>query len=162
MRANQSSLELPSVGIVSGLDEDERRILASYGEFFTVSADSVVVRQNEQQDSLYVVIEGKLNVYAEVDERNILLETLACGDSFGEVTIFDPGSASATVTTVERSRIWRIDRQALKELLEKNPGKGEKVLIQICTKLSSRLRTTTRKLAAAQEAVSRSFSWMEN
>jgi CRP/FNR family cyclic AMP-dependent transcriptional regulator len=159
MSEHLSRPELPNIGIVAEMEEDERRLLGSYGEFLPAHKDTVVIKQGEPQNSLFLIISGLLHVHAETDDRSILLGALKAGDMLGEVNIFDPGEASATVSAVEFSQIWRIDRQMLEDFLNDYPSEGDLLLIQICTQLSKRLRATNQKVAAAQEAVSKSFSW---
>jgi CRP/FNR family cyclic AMP-dependent transcriptional regulator len=159
MSEHLSRPELPNIGIVAEMEEDDRRLLGSYGEFLPAHKDTVVIKQGEPQNSLFLIISGLLHVHAETDDRSILLGALKAGDMLGEVNIFDPGEASATVSAVEFSQIWRIDRQMLEDFLNDYPSEGELLLIQICTQLSKRLRATNQKVAAAQEAVSKSFSW---
>jgi CRP/FNR family cyclic AMP-dependent transcriptional regulator len=158
MSDHLSRPELPNIGIVAELDEDERRLLSSYGEFLPGHKDTVIIKQGEPQDSLFLVISGLLHVHAETNGRSILLGSLHAGDMLGEVNIFDPGEASATVSAVEFSQIWRIDRQMLEDFLNDYPSEGELLLIQICTQLSKRLRATNQKVAAAQDAITQSFS----
>ena len=151
--------ELPAIGFVADMGAEERRLLSSYGEFIPAHKDTEVIRQGDPQDSLFLVIAGSLHVSAVVEGRTTLLGTLHTGDMLGEVNIFDPGKASATVSAIEFSQLWRIDRQMLEDFLNENPMEGEMVLIQICTQLSRRLRATNEKLALAQEAVAKSFTW---
>ncbi|MEM7146755.1 MAG: cyclic nucleotide-binding domain-containing protein [Verrucomicrobiota bacterium] len=151
--------ELPNIGIVAEMDEDERRLLSSYGEFLPGHKDAVIIQQGEPQNSLFLIISGLLHVQTEAEGRKILLGTLKAGDMLGEINIFDPAEASATVTAVEFSQIWRIDRDMLEDFLNDYPSEGELLLIQICTQLSQRLRATNLKLTEAQESNSQSATW---
>jgi CRP/FNR family cyclic AMP-dependent transcriptional regulator len=159
MTNHLSRPELPNIGIVAEMEDDERRLLGSYGEFLPGHKDTVIIKQGDPQNSLFLIISGLLHVHAETAGRSVLLGALSAGDMLGEVNIFDPGKASATVTAVEFSQIWRIDRAMLEDFLNDYPSEGELLLIQICTQLSKRLRATNQKVAAAQEAVTQSFSW---
>ncbi|MEM8955302.1 MAG: cyclic nucleotide-binding domain-containing protein [Verrucomicrobiota bacterium] len=159
MTDHLSRPELPNIGIVADMDEDERRLLSSYGEFLPGHKDSVIIQQGEPQNSLFLIISGLLHVHTEADGRKLLLGSLKAGDMLGEINIFDPAEASATVTAVEFSQIWRINRDMLEDFLNDYPAEGEILLIQICTQLSQRLRATNQKLADAQETNSQSSSW---
>lgn len=151
--------ELPNIGFVSDMEEDDRRLLSSYGEFMPAHPETVVITQGKPQNSLYLVISGLLHVQSEFDGRTILLGRLRTGAVVGEINIFDPGEASATVVAVEFSQIWRIDKDMLEEFLSEHPVSAANLLIRICTQLSKRLRFTNEKLSMARDTMQESTDW---
>ena len=80
------------------------------------------------------------------------------GDTIGEVNIFDPGKASASVVSKSSvSQVWKIDRSSLERFLESNPEAAPRLLVNVATQLSKRLRKTNEKVAMAREAMMDSF-----
>ena len=79
------------------------------------------------------------------------------GDSIGEVNMFDPGNASASVVSKSFSEVWRIDRVRLEQYLEAHPRTAARLLVNVATQLSKRLRKTNEKVAMAREAMLDSF-----
>ncbi len=159
MSVEKSNPELPAIGFVEDLEEEDRRLLSSYGEFIPAHEGSVVIKQGEPQNSLFLVITGLLHVQSEHDGRTTLLGRLRTGDMIGEINIFDPAAASATVAAVEFSQLWRIDKEMLEDFLSESPVTAANLLIHICTQLSKRVRATNEKVALAQEAISQSSHW---
>jgi CRP-like cAMP-binding protein len=79
--------------------------------------------------------------------RQVLLGRIGAGETIGEINIFHPGLASATVTAIEFSQVWRIDRTSLEEFMNVSPLPASHLLIGIASTLSRRLRETNEKVA---------------
>ena len=54
--------ELPSIGILSLMQDEDRALLSNYGEFIPGHPGTTVIAQGEPQDSLYFLISGLLHV----------------------------------------------------------------------------------------------------
>jgi len=147
MSTDFSTPELPAMGIVEPLGEDDRRLLSSYGEFLPVHPDNTLIEEGAEQNSLFFVISGRLHAVTEQDGREVLLGRIGPGETIGEVNMFDPADASATVKALEFSQVWRIDRTMLESFMNDSPLAAAHVLIGISTTLSRRLRTTNERLA---------------
>lgn len=144
--------DLPAMGFVENLDDQERAALGGFGEFITAGEGDVVIAEGAEQNSLYLVVFGRLHVQTETTGRSVLLGTIKSGDTIGEVNIFDPGKASASVVAKALSQIWKIDRNRLADFIKAHPDPASRVLYNIATVLSRRLRRTNEKVAMAREA----------
>lgn len=144
---NFSTPELPAKGIIEPLGNDDRQLLSSYGEFRPVHDRQVLIEEGNTQDSLYFVISGTLHATTMRQGRQVLLGKIGPGETIGEINIFHPGLASATVTAVEFSQVWRIDRQNLEVFMNASPLPAAHLLIGIASTLSKRLRETNEKVA---------------
>lgn len=151
------STELPEMGFASSFDKEERILLGGFGKFISLQEGDELIHEGHPQDSLFMVIFGKLHVQTEVTGRSVLLGLLKAGDTVGEVNIFDSGNASASVVSHSLSQIWKIDRASLEQYLEAHPRTAARLLVNIATQLSKRLRSTNEKVAMAREAVLGSF-----
>lgn len=152
--------QLPAMGFLSALSEEDRDILSSFGEFLPVHKDDNLITEGQPQDSLYFVISGLLHVHSNNDGRRVLLGSAKQGDVLGEISVFDPDDASASVTAVEFSQVWRINREMLEDVVNDYPNVGNLLLIRIATQLSRRLRATNKKVIAAQQAIGDSIYWV--
>jgi CRP-like cAMP-binding protein len=117
----------------------------------------VLIDEGHNQDALFMVVSGTFHVQTVVTGRAVLLGTLKAGDTIGEINMFDPGQASASVVSKSFSEIWRIDRSRLEQYLEAHPRTAARLLVNIATQLSKRLRKTNQKVAMAREAMLDSF-----
>lgn len=149
--------ELPQMGFASDFDEDERRQLGGFGEFLSLNDGDTLIEEGAKQDSLFLIVFGTYHVQTEATGRPVLLGSLKAGDTVGEVNIFDAGSASASVVSKSISQVWRIDRSRLEQYLEAHPHEAARLLVNIATQLSKRLRVTNQKVAMAREAMMDTF-----
>ena len=74
--------------------------------------------------------------------HDVLLDTVGVGDCLGEVAIFNPDKASATVKSLQNGRLWTIDAAALQDFLYEWPAYGCAALLGIDIILSRRLKRT--------------------
>jgi CRP-like cAMP-binding protein len=131
--------------------------LGSFGEFLSLGDGDILIDEGDNQDALFLVVTGNFHVQTEVTGRSILLGTMKAGNTIGEVNVFDPGNASASVVSKSISQVWKIDRARLEEYLEAHPRTAARLLVNISTQLSMRLRKTNEKVAMAREAMLDSF-----
>jgi len=132
---------LPTFSWIGHLKQDDRELLSSYGEFFPGHPGSVIIEEGSMQTEVFVVISGKLEVRAKQDDGSeILLAQVGPGETLGEISLFDPGPAAATVTALEFSQLWRIADEDLINFMEENPGAGNVLLRTLASILAQRLR----------------------
>src|SRR5476649_1424596 len=132
---------LPSFSWIGHLKQDDRELLSSYGEFFPGHPGNVIIEEGAMQTEVFVVISGKLEVRAkQEDGTEILLAQIGPGETLGEISLFDPGPAAATVTAAEFSQLWRIADADLMHFMEENPGAGNVLLRTLASILAQRLR----------------------
>ena len=154
---SETNAILPEMGFATDFDTEERTQLGNFGEFLSLSGGDILIEEGKPQDSLFLVVMGTLHVQTEVTGRPVLLGTMKAGDTLGEVNIFDPGSASASVVSRSISEVWKIDRSRLEQYLEAHPRTAARLLVNVATQLSKRLRKTNEKVAMAREAMMDSF-----
>jgi CRP/FNR family transcriptional regulator, cyclic AMP receptor protein len=132
---------LPTFSWIGHLKDDDRELLSSYGEFFPGHPGNIIIEEGAMQTEVFVVISGKLEVYAKQDDGSeILLAQVGPGETLGEISLFNPGPAAATVTAVEFSQLWRIADADLIHFMEENPGAGNVLLRTLASILAQRLR----------------------
>lgn len=145
---------LPATGWVSQLKEEDRNLLASYGEFIGVHPDHDMIRQGEEQHLVYFVISGKLEVRRTGLQDDIILGLINKDESIGELALFDPSPASATVRALEFAQVWKIDRDSLFSFIQDSPAAGNIILFGLCEILSKRVREAGSKLVDAKTGYS--------
>jgi CRP/FNR family cyclic AMP-dependent transcriptional regulator len=132
---------LPTFSWIGHLKQDDRELLSSYGEFFPGHPGNVIIHEGAMQTQVFVVITGKLEVRArQDDDSEVLLAQVGPGETLGEISLFCPGPAAATVTAVEFSQLWRIADADLMHFMEENPGAGNVLLRTLASILAQRLR----------------------
>jgi CRP/FNR family transcriptional regulator, cyclic AMP receptor protein len=97
----------------------------------------VLFREGDSGDKLFIVTEGKVKLgKSSSDGRENLLAILGPGQMFGELSLFDPGPRSATVTAVTDCVMQSLSHDELLEWLTGRPAVARGLLAQ----LGSRLR----------------------
>jgi CRP-like cAMP-binding protein len=139
--------ELPAVGIVAGMDANDRALLGNYGEFLPAQAGQLLIQAGEEQEYLYLVISGLLHVTIMAEGRVKLVARVEAGETLGEVNVFDPEKASATVTAQEFSQVWKANRADIDEFVKAYPVAGNTLMSGIITVMCRRIRGMNEKLA---------------
>ncbi len=132
--------------LLANFTPEELSLLSSFGDSRSYTVDDILIRQGDENDHLYLVLKGKLDVFQDIDGMNRKVATLEAGDSLGEVSVFDPGPASATVCAATEAEVWLITRSSLDRLHAASPKVAYRLLSRITTCLSKRLRQMNDKV----------------
>ncbi len=143
-----SQFILPRSGILAFMDEESREQLQGYGSLLPTSAGQTIIQEGEPQTSLYVVIAGVFSVTVHTAGRDVSLDSVEEGDCFGEVAIFQPGPASATVTSVQDGQLWFMGVDNLQQYLLDWPYAGCAIILGINTILTRRLKRANSVIRA--------------
>ena len=87
---------------------------------------------------MYLIVSGEVQVTREGQYTS----APASGEFFGEMSLFDGETRSATVTAARRTRLLRLERHDLFELMDEQPA----IAIAICQTLSRRVRDSINRL----------------
>jgi CRP/FNR family cyclic AMP-dependent transcriptional regulator len=144
----QRIAELRAEGILTHVSPEDLETLKFYGVFGEYAPGEIVIQEGIQQDNLYYVVEGKLDVFNTAGGSEVMLGTIGQGDCIGEVSIFEPGPASATVRVVDIAILWHLDVNSLQSFFEQIPTAGGQVMLGIAQLLSKRLRQANQAIIA--------------
>lgn len=151
--------ELPAVGFLAGVSAEHRAFLTSFGRFVRPRNGETFIDAGSPQDALNLVLSGTLHVVANAGDRPMLLATVGEGDSLGEINLFDPATASATVIARSDCLIWSVTREEIDGLIEADTEAGLGVMKGLLQQLSRRVRMMNDKLAAAEQKASYHDLW---
>lgn len=99
--------------------------------------DKVLIREGEQSDTLFVLLEGAVTVLRHGQQ----LAALEQGSHFGEMALLNNDKRSATVVSSMASKLLMVDRQSFMDIVRIYPDLGAQLLFNIARALSSRLQT---------------------
>jgi len=142
--------DLVPVGILCNISPQDLETLKFYGVFGEFGPGEIVVEQGVQQTCLFIVISGILEVMITGQAKDVKLGEIGPGDCIGEVSIFEPGTASASVRVVETSVLWSLDVQSLQTYFEQLPVAGGQLMLGIAQLLSKRLRQANQTILSNQ------------
>jgi len=99
-----------------------------------------VFSQGDPGDALYGVASGRVRISASgPDGREIFLNIMEPGDSFGEIALLDGAPRTASATASAPSELFVIKREPFLSLLQRDP----KVTYQLLQLLCQRIRWTS-------------------
>ncbi|MCV7226377.1 Crp/Fnr family transcriptional regulator [Mycolicibacterium komossense] len=131
-------------GIFGGIDRDAVATLTRELTPVTFRRGHTVFVEGQSGDELYIIVTGKVKIGRRShDGRENLLAVLGPSDVFGELSVFDSGPRTSTVTAVTAVSAVTMDRDALRVWMAAHPEIGE----QLLRVLARRLRDTNDNLA---------------
>jgi len=135
---------LKNIPIFSSLSEMHLGELSEIMLEKTYRKNQVIFDQGDPGNSLIVIKSGLVKISL-VDSNNheFIIKTFSVNDYFGEMSLLDGGSRSATATAVEDTQALIIFRENFINLIQKTPA----MTLGMLTELSSRLRTTTENIS---------------
>jgi CRP/FNR family transcriptional regulator, cyclic AMP receptor protein len=136
---------LANVPIFSDLDDETLQKIIKSGVIQNYKKNSVILTEEDTGSALFVIVEGKVKISrSSGDEKEVILAMLNESDFFGEMSLLDGMSRSASVTAVDDSKLFIIQRAEFLDLLKKYPD----VSVALLTELTKRLRSATMKIKA--------------
>ena len=113
---------LGRVGLLSALGPDQLRRLAEKSNERVYAAGEPVIRQGDTGDSMFVVIDGRVEVTAEqADAASVRLAVLGDGDYFGEMSLMTGAPRVATVTALVETRLMEVGKESFRGVLASQP-----------------------------------------
>ena len=131
---------LSNVSLFSDLPDADRNAIAGLATIRSFPRNTIIISEGDDSDSMYVVLSGKVKVYLSDDEgKEIIINILKEGDYFGELALLDESPRSASVMTLEDSKLAVLSKAAFEECLKSNP----EIALEVIKGLSARLRNLT-------------------
>ena len=159
MSSSSPLLELPAVGFLTEVESSHREFLASFGEFIRPKNGEIVIEEGAAQNCLHLILSGMLHVVTAAGERSLLVATLGAGDSIGEMNVFDPASASASVIARSECLVWRITGDELGAFFAADSQGGVELMQGLLRLASKRIRAMNAKLVTSEEKASFHDFW---
>jgi CRP-like cAMP-binding protein len=97
---------LPKSGFLAQASKQLSILLDSVAVEVDLEEGEVLFQQGDDGDALYAIVSGSLEFSILSREgRKLSLDVMRPGALFGEIALFDPGTRTATVTALEKSRV---------------------------------------------------------
>jgi len=134
---------LKRVSLFSDLPDHDLEAINRLISTTTLPKNSVVVQEGESGDGMYIILSGsaKIVYYAE-QGREVVLSILGRGEFFGEMSLLDEHPRSATVMTLEETKLAYVSRGDFEHLMNEKPNITRKMLAEVI----NRLRRTSQIL----------------
>jgi CRP-like cAMP-binding protein len=138
---------LRRVEIFGSLTDEDMLQLASLCRVQKTGANQAVFNEGDDGDELMIIMEGCVRVSLMTRSSQgamtpSTINMLYSGQSFGEMVLLGGATRSATVTCVDPCVFLVIQEREFAALCEKNPRIGYKVMRNLASDLSYKLRSS--------------------
>jgi hypothetical protein len=139
------SRALRRVKILAGMSEEQLERFAGFMEVEKVPQWSVIVKQGDCGDAMYLILSGELRVRIYIGEKETILATLSIGDFFGDISLFDQGPRSADVVANVESTVLKISSSSINHLAKEAPEIATPFLLAVGKTLTARIRADNKR-----------------
>jgi CRP-like cAMP-binding protein len=129
------------------LNPQQWELLASYMQPFALMPSQVLIEQNAQDRTVYMIESGKLTVHYEDDKGRLRLAVVGAGSAVGEGAFFTRHPRNATVQAAEPCKIWSLTPIRFTELTNRQPGLALELAMALGSLVSRRLSNRPKRVA---------------
>ncbi|MEO0454818.1 MAG: cyclic nucleotide-binding domain-containing protein, partial [Verrucomicrobiota bacterium] len=138
--------EISRMTLFRGFDETFIRLLDLFFVEGNYGSNSVLFEEGDHQDHFYMIVAGEVEVYRTTQDKEIVLGTLCAGQFFGEMNLFDPGEATASVRALTPVRTLEISNSQFLEFIRQKPELAADFTVQLTETIVKRFRDTNSTL----------------
>jgi len=134
---------LEHVNLFSNVPESALQALEKISLVRKYPKNMILFMEGDESSHLYIIKKGKVSVSVADDEgRQVILNYMADGEYFGELSLVDGRPRSATITTVTNCEFIVISRNSFLDLLKTNPD----FVLVIAMALAQKVRELTESV----------------
>jgi CRP-like cAMP-binding protein len=115
----------PFVGssVFGVLDEADRAFLAERSRRVDFEKGQVVITEGSASDSVLILLSGQMKVVSYSQEGDeFILNTVAPGDTIGEIGVLSGGPRTATIQTTAPCAVLLLSRSSIIQIIEERPA----------------------------------------
>ena len=133
-------LLLKSLSIFKDTPETTLAELAPLMQEEEVEQDTVIFEENEPGDCMYIILSGQIKIH----KGKTLLAVLNEKEVFGELSLLDAETRSATATAKTDCVLFKIDQEPFYELIDTRPEVARGFIKILCNRLRQLNEKTAR------------------
>ena len=138
------------VPLFADLTAKEIGELVRSSQLLFASAGERIIEEGAPGNSMFIVLDGELEVTKREGDRDILLATRRPGEFLGEMSLLEQTPRSASVRAVQQSTLLAIGPEAFHALLSHRPAAATTLLRTV----AGRLRSTEASLVQSDKLAS--------
>lgn len=131
---------LKSLGIFKETPETILSELAPLMQEVEVEKDAIIFHEGEPGDCMYIIYSGEIRIY----KGNTTLAVLGEKEVFGELSLLDAETRSATVSAITDCLLFKINQEPFYELFDTRPEVARGFIKILCTRLRQLNERTAR------------------
>ena len=123
-------------GLFRGLPTATIERVAGLASRRTYKRDAAVFMRGDPGDALYGVATGRVRISASAPGgKEVFLNVMEPGDSFGEIALLDGQPRTATATTLATTELIIVQRQQFQALLQREPSLAVHLIELLCQRV---------------------------
>jgi branched-chain amino acid transport system substrate-binding protein len=127
-KERQSDQQLEPLNLIKDIDvfkpfsDEAKASLSQRIHSCTFRKNEYIVRQGDEGDSLFIIVEGAVKVQLrQSDEKLIDLAVLGAGKFFGEMALLTGETRSANVVAISETHLIEVTREDIAPIMHQNP-----------------------------------------
>ncbi len=133
-------LLLKSLSIFKDTPETTLSELAPLMQEEEIEKDGIIFNENDPGDCMYIILSGQVQIHKGKTE----LATLHEKEVFGELSLLDAETRSASATAKTDCVLYKIDQEPFYELIDTRPEVARGFIKILCTRLRQLNEKTAR------------------
>jgi CRP/FNR family cyclic AMP-dependent transcriptional regulator len=131
--------------LLTDFTDEQLQRFACYMTVEKIAQASVVVKQGDRSDAMYLILEGELSVHLKYGGQESELASLKPGDFFGDFALFDNSPRSADVIANRNCLLWKISTTEFQQVMREAPDLAMPFLRAIGKTLTARIRAGNKR-----------------
>jgi CRP-like cAMP-binding protein len=116
-------VSLANVPLFRGLDREELAVLEDLLHPRTIPRGAGIILEEQPGEVAYILLSGSVKIHMlQRDGSEVILAVLRAGEVVGEMSLVDSLGRSASVETLEETRLLWMDRESFRRCLETMPA----------------------------------------
>jgi uncharacterized membrane protein len=135
---------LASLPLFEQVGADDLVALAGHLDEHSFDAGAIVFKQGDEGSTLYVILEGAVEISVGEGAGRAVLATLFLGQYFGELSLFDGMPRSATATVLKAAKLLALSREDFVQVVRGSPDAALAMLHE----MGERIRQTNTLMSS--------------
>jgi len=141
---------LAATPLFRSVDPTQLRLISMMAELRNYEDGEHIIRQGEEAEAAFVVLEGSTEVFVDIDGRVQTVAEIGTNDIIGEMGVLNNHRRTASVRARGPVRVLRIAQSDMLNLVHQFPD----LALEMLRVISSRLTATPRQLIEARNTPS--------
>lgn len=140
-------MSLTTIALFSGFSDTDMEAISALAVTRSFPKNTLIICEGDRSDSLYLILSGKVKVFLSDEEgKEVTLNIQGEGEYFGELAILDEAPRSASVMTLEETRLAILSKSAFDQCMQDHPAMALTVMRGLARRLRE-LSENVRSLA---------------
>jgi CRP-like cAMP-binding protein len=114
---------ISKTSLFAEIDEKDLAQFSRMANLVLFNQDSTIIRQGDQGRSLYIILEGRVQVVTHDNQgREILVSFLTANQFFGECSFLTGAPRMITVQALEETLLCKLRFESMQEIMNNSPG----------------------------------------